>query len=201
MLTESQIERYSRQIVLPEVGGHGQERLLAGSVAIGGGGNAAIFCAAHLAAAGVGQLRVDGIDANAPLTNALALHARNIDCEIHAGPVGEEADVTILLGEVDAARAPVSHMLVWGQESTEGILTARFPTGRGCIPCLSALAGSARAAEGSGQLLGALLATMGLRALLGIGANDRAELLRLAPGVSPLMSSPFPSRPKCPACS
>jgi hypothetical protein len=201
MLTDSQIERYSRQIVLPEVGGRGQERLLAASAAISGGDSAAIFCAAHLAAAGVGTLRVDGIDANAPLANALALHTRNTDCEIHAAPVGQQADVTILLGEVDAARAAVSHILVWGRESTEGIVAARFPTGRGCIPCLSALAGLAKAAEGSGQLLGALLATLGLRALLGIGTNDRAELLRLAPGASPLLSSPFPSRPECPVCS
>jgi len=201
MLTDSQVERYSRQIVLPEVGGRGQERLLAASAMIGGGGSAAIFCAAHLAAAGVGKLRFDGIDANAPLVDALALHSRNLDCEFHAAPLEQEADVTILLGEVDAARPPVGHMLVWGQESTADVVAARFPTGRGCIPCLSALAASAKAAPRSGQLLGALLATIALRALLGIGANDRPELLRLAPGAPPLTSSPFPSRPKCPVCS
>jgi hypothetical protein len=92
-------------------------------------------------------------------------------------------------------------MLFWGRETTEGIVAARFPTGRGCIPCLSALAGSTAAVERFGQRLGALLATLGLRALLGIGLNDRAELLRLVPGASFLVSSPFPSRPECAACS
>jgi hypothetical protein len=200
MLTDSQIERYSRQIVLPEVGGRGQERLLAASVAIGGGSSAAIFCAAHLAAAGVGKLQIDGADANASLANALALGARNVDCQIRVAPV-EQADVTILVGEVDCTRVTASRMLVWGRETTEGILAVHFPAGRACVPCLAALTCSAKAGEVSAQLLGALLATLGLRALLGIGANDRADLLRVAPDALFLTASPFPSRPKCPVCS
>jgi hypothetical protein len=200
MLTDSQIERYSRQIVLPEVGGRGQERLLAASAAIAGGDSAAIFCAAHLAAAGVGRLHVDGIDANGPLADALALRARNLDCVIGSAPFAE-ADVTILLGDVDLARTAVSGTLVWGRGTAEGIIAARFPTGRGCISCLAALESPAGAHAGSAQLLGTLLATLGLRALLGIGANDRAELLRLSASASPLVSSPFPSRSECPVCS
>jgi len=41
MLTDAQIERYGRQIILPEVGGRGQERLLAARVAVAGAGPAA----------------------------------------------------------------------------------------------------------------------------------------------------------------
>jgi molybdopterin-synthase adenylyltransferase len=200
MLTDSQIERYSRQIVLPEVGSRGQERLLAASAEIGGGGSAAIFCAAHLAAAGVGKLHVEGIGAKGPLADALALHARNVDCVIGATSFAE-ADVTILLGKVDPMRSAASGTLVWGGGAAEGIMAARFPRGRGCISCLAALESRAGAREVYAQLLGALLATMTLRALLGIGANDRAELLRLAPVTFPLVSSPFPSRPGCPVCS
>jgi hypothetical protein len=36
MLTDAQVERYSRQIVLPEIGARGQERLLAARVAVAG---------------------------------------------------------------------------------------------------------------------------------------------------------------------
>ncbi len=200
MLTDSQIERYSRQIVLPEVGGRGQERLLAADAAIVGRGEAALFCAAYLAAAGVARLHLEGIDASATLATALALRTRNTDCAIDFAPA-ERSDVTILLGEVEAAGAAENGILVWGQGTAEGIVAARFPKGRSCIECLAALAPFPVTTGASAQLLGTLLALLGLRALLDIGPNDRPELLRFVGETLSLATEPFPARPGCPRCS
>ena len=67
-LTEEQIERYSRHIILPEVGGKGQERLLSGRVLLVGAGGLGSPAGLYLAAAGVGTVGV--IDADVvDLTN------------------------------------------------------------------------------------------------------------------------------------
>jgi adenylyltransferase/sulfurtransferase len=58
MLTDPQRERYSRQIVLPEIGTEGQERLLASRVLVVGAGGLGSPAAMYLAAAGVGVLGI-----------------------------------------------------------------------------------------------------------------------------------------------
>ena len=67
-LTEQQIERYSRQIILEQVGGVGQEKLLASKVLIVGAGGLGCPVALYLAAAGVGTLGIIDSD-KVDLTN------------------------------------------------------------------------------------------------------------------------------------
>jgi molybdopterin/thiamine biosynthesis adenylyltransferase len=61
-LREDQIQRYARHVLLPDVGGRGQKRLLAAAVAVelGPGRAAEITALAYLAAAGVGRLVLVG---------------------------------------------------------------------------------------------------------------------------------------------
>lgn len=57
-LSDAQFERYSRQLLLPQIGGAGQERLLASSVLVVGAGGLGSPALLYLAAAGVGTLVV-----------------------------------------------------------------------------------------------------------------------------------------------
>jgi len=57
-LTEQQMERYSRHIILEQVGGAGQEKLLASKVLIIGAGGLGAPAAVYLAAAGIGTIGV-----------------------------------------------------------------------------------------------------------------------------------------------
>lgn len=57
-LREDQIERYSRQIILPDIGGKGQEKLLSAKVLIIGAGGLGSPCALYLACAGIGKIGI-----------------------------------------------------------------------------------------------------------------------------------------------
>ena len=61
-LTEEQIQRYSRQIVLKEVGGIGQKKLLNSKVSIIGCGGLGSPVAFYLTAAGIGNIKIIDFD-------------------------------------------------------------------------------------------------------------------------------------------
>ncbi len=56
--TEEQIQRYSRQIILPEVGGKGQKKIAGAKVFLIGAGGLGSPSALYLAAAGVGRIGI-----------------------------------------------------------------------------------------------------------------------------------------------
>ena len=82
-LTEQQIQRYSRHIILEQVGGTGQEKLLSSKVLIVGAGGLGAPAALYLAAAGVGTIGIVDAD-KVDLTN---LQRQIIH---HTGDVGVE---------------------------------------------------------------------------------------------------------------
>ncbi|MEO5773206.1 MAG: HesA/MoeB/ThiF family protein [Sphingomicrobium sp.] len=80
-LTDPELERYARQIVLPQIGGVGQRRLKAARVALIGAGGIGSAVIPALAGAGVGRLTIIDDDV-VDLTN---LHRQPIFAEADAG--------------------------------------------------------------------------------------------------------------------
>lgn len=62
-LTDAQLDRYARHIILKEIGGAGQMRLLSAQVAVIGAGGIGSPAIQYLAAAGIGAIRVIDDDA------------------------------------------------------------------------------------------------------------------------------------------
>ena len=194
MLTDAQIERYGRQIILPEVGGRGQERLLAARVAVAGAGPAAIAAVTLLGRAGVGTLHVSA--------GVGPLPELSPDCRCGSSE-GAAADVAVGLLELtttdddapahdtpfglEAARRPFVLGLLVGDR----ILVATL-VGRPCMRCWGqALApGELGGAAASGALdparlaLGALAANEVLRVLLSPPPLGRLTTVRSEGGAT-----------------
>jgi len=185
MLTDAQVERYSRQVILPEVGGRGQERLLAARVALAGAGEAAAHAATLLGRAGVGALDL--------LDGALRLPELAPDCRLRRPPTGAPlpaADVVVdLAGDAgsSARLGAAGRPLVLGTRRAARATVATL-VGRPCLACARGVprggdevSGGPLAAPVS-LLLGALAASEVLRVLLLPTSGSRLTTLDLGTG-------------------
>ena len=177
-LSDAQIERYARQIILPEVGGRGQQRLLASSVRISGLDPASRVAALYLAGAGVGSLVVTG---GVP-DYAQRLRELNPDVTV-ATTVnsGSTFDVALLTDPhaASAASRGARLVLVAGEEE-KGWWIAGLPSNPGSLPCFRCadLPFSRKLSEESSVEAGSFLALAVLRELLGVGVTLGGFLVR-----------------------
>jgi molybdopterin-synthase adenylyltransferase len=128
-LTDNQIERYSRQIIVPGVGGSAQERLLASCVAIVAEPADAANAVAYLAGAGVGRIMMHPVGDRASYP-ALVVRTRDLNPDVSVriandassaasddtpsrasnDAARDESDLTLaLIGDARAAEA-VAHL-------------------------------------------------------------------------------------------
>jgi hypothetical protein len=172
-LDERQIERWSRQIILPEVGGRGQVRLLEATAAVVGAGGAARFAADLLARAG---LRVqDGGRADVTLDFS-----------------GDPATATARGRRTRDARRPF--IAVCARADAADVTTF---VGRPCVDCAPLAATAAEPAPPLDLAVGALAAGEALRVLLVPPAAGRKQTLDLRTGA---LASHALDGPGCAAC-
>lgn len=91
-LNESQLDRYSRHLLLPEVGEKGQEKLLKGKVLLLGAGGLGSPAALYLAAAGVGTIGL--VDADVVDASNLQRQILHSTSRLHMSKV-ESAEIAL----------------------------------------------------------------------------------------------------------
>jgi hypothetical protein len=206
MLSDHQIERYSRHVILPEIGGRGQERLLESSVSIHGSGDAALLCASYLAGAGVGGLWLARGMLEGPAMSVLApdvgggslreaLSRRNPDCRWLTEPPPAPSAV-VAMGADLPEPMPHASPIFWGGGAADVLLCVRFPPGRACAPCLERVGLEDGYVE-TPAVIGTVLALLALRSILGLERGDDPWIWRLDGSRPDAATTRFPSRPGC----
>jgi adenylyltransferase/sulfurtransferase len=117
-LTEEQIHRYARHIILPEVGGEGQRKLLDARVLVVGAGGLGSPAALYLAAAGVGtigladfdevditnlqrQILHQNADVGRPKTESGTETLQRLNPDVCVEPISKRLDSTNALGVIE----------------------------------------------------------------------------------------------------
>lgn len=153
MLTDLQVARYSRQIILPSVGGRGQQQLLSAAVTVAGRPGMARVVAMYLAAAGIGRVFLIGAgravcddletlnpdcrvtDVGWPLADAaldrMIDQSRAVVCAAGGTTTGARLDTRCLV-----ARRPLLYGRVSGTLGEAALLGAG-PDGEPCFECYS----------------------------------------------------------------
>lgn len=152
-LSDTQLQRYARHIILKEIGGVGQKKLLDATVAVVGAGGIGSPLLQYLAAAGVGHLRIidddmidlsnlqrqtlfatDDIGAAKVTTARTKIAALNGDVQVE---VLEERLTQDIIGAFLAG----ADVVVDGSDNFETRLLVADESNRGAIPLVSAAIG------------------------------------------------------------
>jgi molybdopterin-synthase adenylyltransferase len=221
-LSDAQIELYSRQIILRELGGRGQAKLLAGRALLAGGGFAARAALSYLAGAGIGEIHllpgtIPEESCDAPFAPA-AERSPDVRIEVLA------ADRAAALDRFDVAivvrgRAPGDALRLDGCPRSGTVCVAPGDdaiglllvpqSARGCFACVdanTAALGSPYRSAGAdvappeaalGQA-GAMAALVACRWIAGIGGETRARALVLPAGAPVWLEADVLRDARCP---
>jgi hypothetical protein len=198
-LSDEQIERYSRQLILQEMGPRGQERLGTAKVNVVGTGVVAERLVGYLAAAGVGWIAAD-------TTLHGAVDARQSDCSVVA--VDTEArsavDVAVVIG---ASPDAIAELVATARARATATLWVADGHAGGCPPCPRCTAAVTASAALPVELvilrdafLGTVVATEVVKTLLAIGTPLTGRVLAYDPRSATVTNLAVESRAGCPDC-
>jgi adenylyltransferase/sulfurtransferase len=212
-LSDLQIERYSRQIVLPEVGGRGQRRLLDAAVKLVGGSGVAPTAALYLVAAGVG--RIDWLPESGAPIDAWWEEARDLNPDVELrvvspGEMSTEGGCHLVLSAGAASTSTANALalrlglplIAAMAEGSSGWL-GRFD-GRPCAECSELPPprhGRISDDPAAIGVIGSLAALMVLRRLLGLDPGSTGTVLHYDSPTSTMHEYPVAARPDCTACA
>lgn len=208
-LSDAQIDRFSRQIILPQIGAAGQQRLLQSSIAIGGGGALTEIAALYLAGAGIGRITLHGTDRQALRVQLLDLHPE-VEVSLPHGPLGS-VDAAVLvacdyeLAEIDVAVASRRPIVAGGSDgwmvvaSSAEICASCAARSRvhGAMPFEPAHPNASPTAG----VIGSLMSLAVLKLLVGIGDPLRRVWWQFDPVRSMLTEHPLERVTDCPGCT
>ncbi len=207
-LSNQQIERYSRQIILPQVGGRGQERILAARVAILGEIADLESPLAYLVGAGVGTILLDAFGDNDNARRGYLIEQMmdlNPEVKIElSAPGWSGCDLALML--IGSARARNAAEAVNSESPRTATIAARLDNPGAIVvtlarpPCL-ACAGDALMAFGTrgenAELIKMVATTEALKYLIQPAAEG--TIIRFS-GLSS-GASELGSRPDCMICT
>lgn len=207
-LTDQQIEFYSRQIILRELGGIGQRRLLEGTCLVRGSGPAARFAVHYLAGAGVGRIALEGLDPAVDRDLFPPPQDRNPDTSVQTPrPDSVLSDYDVL---IEAPGHPPRAEADWSgrsaklgeiriAESAPGIVIDLLPAGTACLDCvLPPPPGAAREDPIGLQQAGSLAALAALRWLTGPAEPLTCRRIAMGPQDPCWETRTLQRRPECP---
>ncbi len=212
MLSDTQIERYSRQIILPQVGGRGQAALLSATVTIGGDDQLATTAGRYLAAAGIGRLRV-----SPPL--AAAIDGMTPDCQVtclasDAAAAVRGAAVVLCAGaavlpcvQLHAAGVAAGVPVIFAAATDAvGWMSACAGTDGPCYECLVRQlerVGSETAPLGTvvAGCMGTLLATEAIKLVLGLRPSYVGRLVTVDVLAGDVRVTDVIKDPRCTVCA
>lgn len=207
MLSDLQIERYSRQIILPQVGGQGQKQLLHAQVLVSGNGPLQAQALLYLSAAGIGRVGIHGAG-RLPLWAAfsresqdsavIALSQLNPDCAVVVHDdqtLSDQEDIVRLVEQYDIVIAephPQLHAACYAMQkpfvcgqvlATTAWLAVYcgYEENRPCFACeplsFSEMPSSSDAEACAAPFMGTLLATEAIKLILGLNLIGPTKLL------------------------